>query len=59
LIETTAERFRVEAERCRATRDFEEVDRRLKMALIVVAGALLAAVVLLRIEMLLIDWGNR
>jgi hypothetical protein len=28
------------------------------MALIVVAGALLAAVVLLRIEMLLIDWGN-
>ena len=34
------------------------MNRRLRIALVMIVGALLAVVVLLRIEMLLIDWSN-
>lgn len=34
------------------------MNRRLKLALIMIAGATLAAAVLLSIELILIDWGD-
>jgi hypothetical protein len=36
----------------------QEVNRRLSIALIIIAGAVLAVVILLSIEALLIDWGD-
>jgi hypothetical protein len=36
----------------------KEVNRRLKLALVIVVGTALAVVVLLKIEIFLIDWGN-
>ena len=36
----------------------EELNRRLKLALIIIDGAVLAVVAPLAIEMFLVDWGN-